>query len=147
MTLEHPSCSRIAALGSLPITHTAAAVAVRSQHTSSAQTHSSLFCFSTQEPHLGCHCPCVRKGKQRKGKEKKSGGGKLSKSPGVEPARPLSSCHPSPAAVLPQHKPYEKESRSVSKATAVFLTASFIHCSFLFPNTKIQQFLLKSIRW
>lgn len=33
------------------------------------------------------------------------------------------------------------------QSTENFLTAPLIYCNFQFPNTKIQQFLLKSIRW
>lgn len=33
------------------------------------------------------------------------------------------------------------------QSTETFLTASLIYCHFQSPNTKIQQFLLKSIRW
>lgn len=46
-------------------------------------------------------------------------------------------------------KSYEKESHSIElcQSTEIFLTAPLIYCNLQFPNTKIQQFLLKSIRW
>lgn len=50
-------------------------------------------------------------------------------------------------SILRLKKSYEKESISRLSVYGDFLTASLIYCNFQFPNTKIQQFLLKSIRW
>lgn len=54
--------------------------------------------------------------------------------------KPNTWSHRSPPATA---QPYEKESRSVSKATAVFLTASFIHCSFSFSKYKNTTVLIE----